>query len=253
MASKEEWIEDAERLLPPKERLRERNAQITAQYAQLYLRQRDLFKWAGMAAFASFQVGLAMIPLGARATLADLTDDLEVIRETNNAVYRDIGWVHLAYEAGGFPEVQRCLGGVDLLAEGFERMAHAGRGARVDHAQAWAGNTMLLRHEQEWTVQPRFARLDKLFGYALTLTTMLDFDADHRRIDRQTVSAFSWFMMTQGYRLLLRTRSCPDVLRFDHRWFWIEQSLLPHWKRVDRSDPELERKMRRLAVGRLPF
>ncbi len=58
--SKEEWIEQLESGLPPKERIVERNIAITAQYAAWYLQKPELFKWAGMAAFASRQVGIAL-------------------------------------------------------------------------------------------------------------------------------------------------------------------------------------------------
>ncbi len=57
---KEEWIDRLESGLPPKERIVERNTAITAQYAAWYLQKPQLFKWAGMAAFASRQVGIAL-------------------------------------------------------------------------------------------------------------------------------------------------------------------------------------------------
>ena len=57
---KEEWIDRLESGLPPKERIVERNMAITAQYASWYLQRPELFKWAGMAAFASRQVGIAL-------------------------------------------------------------------------------------------------------------------------------------------------------------------------------------------------
>ncbi len=57
---KEEWIEELELSLPLKERIVERNTAITARYAAWYLQKPELFKWAGMAAFASRQVGIAL-------------------------------------------------------------------------------------------------------------------------------------------------------------------------------------------------
>jgi hypothetical protein len=57
---KQEWIELLESGLPPKERIVERNIAITAQYAAWYLQKPELFKWSGMAAFASRQVGIAL-------------------------------------------------------------------------------------------------------------------------------------------------------------------------------------------------
>ena len=57
---REEWIEQLEAGLPAKERIVDRNTAITAQYAAWYLQKPELFKWAGMAAFASRQVGIAL-------------------------------------------------------------------------------------------------------------------------------------------------------------------------------------------------
>ncbi len=58
--SKEEWIKQLETGLPLKEKIVERNRAITARYAEWYLQKPALFKWSGMAAFASRQVGIAL-------------------------------------------------------------------------------------------------------------------------------------------------------------------------------------------------
>ncbi|NHQ60913.1 hypothetical protein G9409_10040 [Chlorobium sp. BLA1] len=58
--SKEEWIELLEHRLPPLDKIADRNRAITAHYARWYLEKPELFKWSGMAAFASRQVGVAL-------------------------------------------------------------------------------------------------------------------------------------------------------------------------------------------------
>ncbi|ASQ91611.1 hypothetical protein CHL67_03980 [Prosthecochloris sp. GSB1] len=58
--SREKWKNDTESVLPPCDRVVERNRAITSRYASFYLRNQRLFKWAGMAAFASNQVGVAL-------------------------------------------------------------------------------------------------------------------------------------------------------------------------------------------------
>jgi hypothetical protein len=58
--SRQEWNDCMESRTPRKSRIVERNRAITAQYALWYLGNPELFKWAGMAAFASRQVGLAL-------------------------------------------------------------------------------------------------------------------------------------------------------------------------------------------------
>jgi hypothetical protein len=88
-----------------------RNVEISSRYAWTYTLQPACFKWAAMAAIASHHVRLALFPLrldtdrtgyvdiphslGRRKLL--LTEDVNTIRATNNAIFDDIFWVHLAY------------------------------------------------------------------------------------------------------------------------------------------------------------
>lgn len=60
MPTQAEWRSLIERHLPPPERFCDRNRAITAAYASWYRQEPWLFKWAGMAAFASDQVGVAV-------------------------------------------------------------------------------------------------------------------------------------------------------------------------------------------------
>ncbi len=60
MPTQAEWRSVIERQLPPPERFCDRNRAITAAYAGWYRQEPWLFKWAGMAAFASDQVGVAL-------------------------------------------------------------------------------------------------------------------------------------------------------------------------------------------------
>ena len=88
-----------------------RNMEISSRYAWMYNQQPARFKWAAMAAFASHHVRLILFPLrldtdgtgyvdiprslDRRRFL--LTEDVNTIRATNNAIFDDIFWVHLAY------------------------------------------------------------------------------------------------------------------------------------------------------------
>ncbi len=84
--------------------------EISSRYAWMYNLQPARFKWAAMAAFASHHVRLALFPLRldtdgtgyvdiprslGRHKLM-LTADVNTIRATNNAIFDDIFWVHLA-------------------------------------------------------------------------------------------------------------------------------------------------------------
>ena len=103
--------------LPNELNVIERNKAISSIYAQIYLDNPDLFKWAGMAAFASNHVGIGLIPYHLKKfELLDLEhsckkkgliNDFNLLRHINNRIYDDIAWTHQAYLDGG----------IDLLKE----------------------------------------------------------------------------------------------------------------------------------------
>jgi hypothetical protein len=92
-----------------------RNVEISSCYAWIYRRQPACFKWAAMAAIASHHIRLVLFPLRLdtdRTGFVDiphsltrrkllLTGDVDTIRATNNAIFNDIFWVHLAYVTAG--------------------------------------------------------------------------------------------------------------------------------------------------------
>ena len=105
------WKALADGLLTDQSCAFHRNLEISSRYAWIYKFLPACFKWAGMAAFASHHVRLALFPLrldtdrtgyvdiphslGRQRAL--LIEDVNTIRETNNAIFDDIFWVHLAY------------------------------------------------------------------------------------------------------------------------------------------------------------
>src|SRR5262249_43769658 len=92
-----------------------RNVEISSRYAWIYMLQPASFKWAAMAAIASHHVRLALfpfrldtdgtgyvdIPHSLRRRKLLLTEDVNTIRATNNAIFDDIFWVLLAYVTAG--------------------------------------------------------------------------------------------------------------------------------------------------------
>ena len=88
-----------------------RNVEISSRYAWIYRRLPACLKWAGMAAIASHHVRLALFPLRLDADRTGYVDiphslgrqrllllqDVNTIRATNNAIFNDIFWAHLAY------------------------------------------------------------------------------------------------------------------------------------------------------------
>jgi len=271
------WQRKAEAKLPPEHDVVARNEAITGTYARWYTAQ-PLFKWAGMAAFSSHRVGLALFPyrtqldadlLGDPAATGDpytpefhtVLADLHFIRKTNNLVFHDIGWTHLAYISpeGGITAIESCLADEPqshLILEGF-RTIEQGRMLMQDGPQqqrkgvelVWKGNELLLKHEQSVIVQSQFDMLDSDCKMFLSLFTMMDFNAVYLTDNFRYSSIFYSYLWLHGLVLLARTFSSPHITNLRHRWFWIEKSLIPLWRLVERSDPHLALKMKILMQG----
>ncbi len=271
--SKKEWIERLEIELPPKPMIVERNLAITAKYADWYLQKPELFKWAGMAAFASRQVGLALafsellhapsriaqpekgfsldpgwlfraalnaivsVPsfLHSLAARQLFMADLDEIRRGNNAIFFDIGWAHALYQESGLEEIEKncsepedeyMLQGFRLIDEGAKILA---QGSREEEAREkiWEGNILLLRHEQIKTLQPIFDAITPQGRILVSFGSELDFSGAMLN-DSNAKASFSTF---SGYfETLSGLRSITDGR---HRWNWIENEVLPVWKRVE--------------------
>jgi hypothetical protein len=269
--------------LPPEEQIRARNAAINATYARWFQRHPDWFRWAGMAAFASYRVGLLLAvydysfvrgdAFNAGSTEEGLLNDariissLEMLRLANNNAFANAGWAHLAYEApdGGIEAVEAGLENdpeptQKFQLEGFreiERARKMAAGSGTDRATIneifWHGNYLLLKHEQWGVIQQHFAKLDLPLGLALTVITSLDFDATHLVRDKKTYCEFYRHMWTRGLSKLLLTFSLPNITRLEHRWSWVEGLVFPTWKKVVTNEPEISKKMMRIVQAAVPF
>src|ERR1700755_2598082 len=143
----------------------------------MYKLQPACFKWAAMAAIASHHVRLALFPLrldADRTGYVDiphslrrpkllLTQDVNTIRATNNAILHALFWVHFAYVTAddgigrlrALLQAERhyapVLAGFEAIDQGRRvlenQMASSEARHRADDL-IWEGNVELLAHEQ---------------------------------------------------------------------------------------------------------
>jgi hypothetical protein len=287
--TKQEWSELLESELPTKEKMVERNRAITAHYAAWYLKKPELFKWSGMAAFASRQVGLALavaelmhapdkftggssqtessasfdlgqlfqqgvntllfIPSFMHSMAAQqlLLADLDQLQRGNNNIFADIGWAHALYLEGGFKEFEKNCGeqeqeymyeGFRLIDEGAQLLE---RGVEEERARRiiWEGNVLLLRHEQINTLQPIFDAISSQGRIVISFGSELDFSGGAKA----SFSTYSGYFETLA--------GLKSVTESRYRWAWIENDVLPAWKRVECTFCEgsaLQMELRQLAA-----
>jgi hypothetical protein len=215
------WKALADGLLTNQSCVFHRNLEISSRYAWIYKLMPACFKWAGMAAFASYHVRLALFPfrldsdrtgyvdiphsLGRRRPL--LLADVNTIRAINNAIFDDIFWVHLAYGTAddGLDRLRALLAtehhyasvlaGFETIERGrriLEDPAASAEARRAGEDLIWAGNVQLLEHEQRALVQPNFDHLSCRFARLFSIGSALSFEV---RGVRQEASYFSSFYL----------------------------------------------------------
>jgi hypothetical protein len=252
-----------------------RNLEISSRYAWIYKFQPAYFKWAGMAAFASHHVRLALFPLrldtdrtgyvdiphSLHRRRALLLEDVNTIRETNNGIFDDIFWVHLAYATAedGIERLRAVLGTESHYAAilaGFEAIDRGRRILEDETASAaarrtaedliWEGNVLLLEHEQRAVVQPNLDRLSCAFARLFSIGSALSFEVRGVRHEASYFTSFYLYSLTRGVRQAVHARAWPRITRFDDRWRWICTSIVPRFRRFDADRRLTEASLRRI-------
>jgi hypothetical protein len=271
----EGWKALADGLLTDQPCVFHRNMEISARYAWMYRSLPTCFKWAGMAAFASYHVRLALSPFrldtdgGGHADLSGslgrgralLLADIDTIRATNNAIFDDIFWVHLAYAStdegierlrellGADPRCEGLLAGFETIDRGrrvLEDPTSSPTARRTAEARIWEGNVQLLEHEQRALVQPHFDRLSCAFARLLSMGSALSFEAHGVRQELAYFSSFYLYSFGRGVPEVLRARSWPRVTRFEDRWRWIVTSIVPRFRRLEVDGHVVDAGLRRI-------
>jgi hypothetical protein len=231
------------------------NILITKSYAEMYLSNSRVFKWAGMAAFASNSVGMGIVVGKATDMVIDgqvrtaqsqslpydqafkapkervnATDLDNLLIDGNKAVYRDIYWQHLVYRQEGLEALLKLLAsaaprGVDLLIRGWKEIDAGAK--RYDAGRVWHGNELLLKYEQYYTLQPYY---DKYPSTADVLSFALISPLPDQ------IALFKWDFPGGSVR------------DFNNRWTWISQRLLPWWKKLDEGG-DLQTRILLFAMG----
>ena len=256
------WQALADGLLTNQSCVFHRNLEISARYAWIYTFLPTCFKWAGMAAFASHHIRLALYPfrldtdrtgyvdiphsLGRRKVL--LLEDVNTIRATNNAIFDDIFWVHLAYGAAddgidrlrvllrAEPHYAPVLFGFEAIDQGRRVLADETASAedrRAAEALVWQGNVQLLEHEQRAMVQPNFDRLSGAFARLLSIGSALNFEVRGVRQEVSYLTSFYLSSLGQGIPQARRAQAWPRITDFDDRWRWIMTSIVPRFRRFE--------------------
>ena len=252
-----------------------RNLEISTQYAWIYKRAPACMKWAGMAAIASHHVRRALFPLRLDSDRTGYVDiprslgrhksllirDVNTIRETNNAIFDDIFWVHLAYLSAddGLDRLRDLLRDEVHYAPVLSGFESIDRGRRVlEDATStadsrlmaeqliWNGNVQLLEHEQRALVQPQFDHLSCAFARLVSMGSTTTFEVHGVRQEAAYFTSFYVSSLAARIPHAFRAKGWPRITDYDDRWSWIVTSVVPRFRRLDAHLPLIDASLRRI-------
>ena len=270
-----DWKSLANSLLTEEACAFQRNVEISSCYAWIYRQLPYCFKWAAMAAIASNHVRHALFPLRLDADASGyvnlprslsrhkvlLTEDVNTVRATNNAIFDDIFWVHLAYlvNEDGMAGLRTLLRGDAHYAQVLAAFEAIDRGRRVledpmslEHERRtavddiWDGNIGILEHEQRALVQPHFDRLSGAFARIASMGSASTFDVRGLRRGLGYFTSFYLYSLTRGLPRAVSARTWPTIVRFEDRWPWLLTNVVPRFRRLDASQLMVQSSMRRV-------
>ena len=252
-----------------------RNMEISSRYAWMYNLQPARLKWAAMAAFASHHVRLALFPLRldtdgsgyvdiprslGRKRL--LTADVDTIRATNNAIFNDIFWVHLAYASADDgidrlrvllrpePSYASVLAGFEVIDRGSRALEDGTASVETRRAAddlIWEGTVQLLEHEQRALVQPHFDGLSCAFARLVSVGATTSFEVRGMRREVAYFTSFYLHALRRGVPHSLREHRWPRITHFEDRWRWLETSVVPRFRRLEAEPGLIRSSLRRIA------
>ncbi len=223
----------------PLSHLRMLNNKISDLYRNFYNTRPDVYKWAGMSAWASSSAGnnatiFYMIDWYLELTKLQVNGRDPVspeilyrfLTDLNFAIYFDAYPQHLAFSQGGLAAVQQM--NPDLISQtqltGWTRIQE-GINAQ-DPAKIIEGNALLLRHEQEVTAQAFYEKpeVKALFGFL----------SDHATLRGTLQSPIPDDQLT--FRDVVQVGhngGAPNLAEFEDRWQWIDTpdiGMLAKWQ-----------------------
>jgi hypothetical protein len=142
------------------------------------------------------------------------------------------------------------LAGFEAIDEGRrvaadETVTAAARRAADD--LVWEGNVRLLEHEQRAVVQPNFDRLSCAFARLISIGSATSFEVRGKRQEIAYFTSFYLYSLTRGLPDARRAGAWPRITRYDDRWRWLVNSVVPRFRRFDADPRLLDSSLRRIV------
>jgi hypothetical protein len=231
-------------------------------YTDLFANNQNL-QWAGMAKLAGGTVygGLLEIsavraaaqagkavpgPLGPLANLAD--GELKFMENRlltmQKAIFEDLGWQHEAFNKGGIKAMRDLNANGQLTANELKVWEDINSG---DAARVKSGNEALLKREQQNVLEPYYDQIRSRGplgaigkGMSVALSLLAESPVPGGKAFRDVVKYDVYVDVPfVGDDKDIKVATVPgDITKFDDRWSWIKNDMLPKYQNMLATDPK---------------
>jgi hypothetical protein len=228
------------------------NIQVTSSYAKMYLTNPTVFKWSGMAAFASREVGTGMqqawqlgfgtgsemftpftvwvggIITGRGSGAGPIMGKLLfwALSGGHRFVWADIFWQHVAYRDAGLKALQDARKAGDIPQRVLDAWTLIDAGAKSKTIEKiWEGNAALLMYEQQEVLQKMIYDAKEVKDLWKAISPNVPSPIPGHGVD------FASYVPG------------GDIGVFADRWKWISESMLPAWRNLDTNEPVRTKKL----------
>ncbi len=229
------WQDKAQEYLTANPNPEPYNENITCAYANMYTQNPTKFKWAGLAALVSGEVGTAPninLDLLGLPSYLDPLAFFSSLEEGNEAVFVDLFWQHLAFHEEGLEEIEKIYCAGKLSGKNYITLEVYRAWLKISSDNAefiFEGNRDLLYHEQLNVLQPiLYDPHPNWWGFLGTYTGVFNL------FDLAPLGYGTLVSPVPGHGEGFPFSSNIDEFR--DRWRWLETSILPEWKEFE-SDP----------------
>jgi hypothetical protein len=228
------------------------NIQVTSAYAKMYLSNPAVFKWAGMAAFASSEVGNGMqkawqlgfgtgtemfnpaatwiggIATGRGGKVGPMMGKLLfwALSGGNRLVFHDILWQHVAYRDAGLATLKDARQASEIPQRVLDAWSMVDGGVRKKELDdVWMGNALLLMYEQQEILQTKIYDAKEVKDLWPAISPDVPTPVPGHGV------TFASYVPNGNIGL------------FADRWKWIFDSMLPAWRTLETDEPERTKKL----------
>ena len=227
----------------------ELNTRITKAYAEMYVKNSNIFKWAGLAAIASSQTGFGMAAMYSQMknnpiliqllewhTGTSIEKIYKDLADGNLTIFADMMRQHYAYLSGGLDEIEKLTFDGKLSPKMYKFWEDLDNGRilinkgkkSLGKKLIWQATRNFADHEQNQTLQKRILNRNRKNWKSYGRSMFLEFFTPIKEGVKSS--------NPEDFHIYVRRRFSGQTSDFSNpnqRWGWIDENIIPKFQKYE--------------------